>query len=495
MEDRVSPRREEFESLCLKHRVVPVHVSLLSDWWTPVSAFHRVAGHEPYAFLLESVEGGERLGRYSMLGCAPQAVVTVRDGACTWSGPGAPEARALGGDSPLDAIKRVLAAWKTPPVGGLPPFVSGAVGYFGYETVRWVERLPRGGAPRAPEPDAVWAFLKDVAVFDHLRRRLHLVVNVWVEEGADPGTEYDRALSRLRDLESRLRAPHQAPAPFRGRPGEPRSNVSQADFMQAVERAKEHVTAGDVFQVVLSRRFTVDTEVDDLTAYRSLRAVNPSPYLFLLRMDGWSAVGSSPEPLLCVREGLMEYRPIAGTMPRGNDPEEDRRLAESLRADPKERAEHVMLVDLGRNDLGRVAEPGSVTVEDLMRVERYSHVMHLVSELSGRLRRDLTPLDALFACFPAGTVSGAPKVRAMEIIEELEPDGRGLYAGAVGYIDLAGNLDTCIALRTMVLRPGQVSIQAGAGVVADSDPAREYAETGHKARALLDALRRAGELG
>jgi anthranilate synthase component 1 len=262
--------------------------------------------------------------------------------------------------------------------------------------------------------------------------------------------------------------------------------------MTLVQRAQEEITAGEVFQVVLSRRFTAGTAADDLGLYRALRAVNPSPYMFLLRLDGWSAVGSSPEPLLRVTGDRLTYRPIAGTAPRGKDPAEDERLATALRADPKERAEHVMLVDLGRNDLGRVAETGSVTVDELMTVERYSHVMHLVSGLSARLRPGLTPLDALFSCFPAGTVSGAPKVRALEIIEELEPDRRGLYAGAVGYMDFSGNLDTCIALRTMTLRDGVVRVQAGAGIVADSDPAREDAETGQKARALLEAVRCAG---
>jgi anthranilate synthase component 1 len=356
--------------------------------------------------------------------------------------------------------------------------------------------VPDGGLSPAKEDDAVLLFFREAVAFDHVRRRLLLAVHVPIATGEDPGRAHDRAVADLEALAEALHAPFAPPRrdPGGDRPGEalePSSNVTREGFEKTVRRAKEYIVAGDVFQVVLSQRFTVPSRASDLDLFRSLRAVNPSPYMFLLRFDGWSAVGSSPEPLVRLQEGVLAYRPIAGTAPRSEDVAEDERRAEALRGDPKEIAEHVMLVDLGRNDLGRVAETGSVTVDELMTVERYSHVMHLVSGLTARLRAGLGPLDALFACFPAGTVSGAPKVRAMEIIEELEPDRRGLYAGAVGYIDLGGNLDTCIALRTMIVRDGTVTVQAGAGIVADSDPAREYEETRHKARALLEAVRRA----
>jgi anthranilate synthase component 1 len=368
--------------------------------------------------------------------------------------------------------------------------VSGAVGYFGYDTVRWVERLPRAPRGLVPEDDLALLFLGDVLAFDHVRRRLFVVANARVLPGADPDRAYREAVERLDAIEADLFSPV-APPP-RGEPGPaatPVSNFTRSEFEERVRAAKEYITAGDVFQVVLSQRFTLSSAADDLGLYRALRAVNPSPYMFLLRLADVSAIGSSPEPLLRVTGDRLLYRPIAGTAPRGSDAHEDAERTRRLREDPKERAEHVMLVDPGRNDLGRCARAGSVSVDELMTVEYYSHVMHLVSGLSARLRPDLTPLDALFSCFPAGTVTGAPKVRAMEIIEELEPDRRGIYAGAVGYIDFSGNLDTCIALRTMVVRDGMVRVQAGAGIVADSDPAREYEETRHKAEALLAAVR------
>ncbi len=490
---RPRPGREEFAARSAVSAVVPVTREITADWWTPVAAFHRLAADEPNVFLLESVEGGERVGRYSFLGRRPFLVVKARGDALVIEGRDASRFRGLTG-GPLERLGAIFDAYRGVRTPGLPPFTSGAVGYFGYDTVRWVERLPDRAKPRSPEDDLTLIFLEDVAVFDHVRRRLTLVANACRREGEDPGVVHDRAADRLDAMERALYAPGAPPAD--GPPGEvlpePGANLSPEDFRDRVRRAKEHIVAGDVFQVVLSQRFTVESAASDLELYRALRAVNPSPYMFLLRLEGWSAVGSSPEPLLQVTGDRLRYRPIAGTAPRSMDPVEDERRAEALAADPKERAEHVMLVDLGRNDLGRVAETGTVRVEELMVVERYSHVMHLVSGLSGRLRPGLGALDALYACFPAGTVSGAPKVRAMELIEELEPDRRGIYAGAVGYLDFSGNLDTCIALRTMTVRDGRVSVQAGAGIVADSDPQREFEETGHKARALLEAVRLAG---
>ncbi len=474
--------------------VVPVVRERVADWWTPVAAFHRLAADRPHCFLLESVEGGERVGRYSILGRNPFLVLRSRGDDFRIEGAEADRFAGLTGPPP-ERLKRILHAYRAPREPGRPPFLAGAVGYFGYETVRWVERIPDGGKPPAPEDDMTLLFLEETAIFDHVHQRLFLVAAARTAPGGDPDHAYGRAQERLDALEAELAAPAGGPpAPSgSGAGGEAVSNLTPAAYRAMVEAGKEHIAAGDVFQVVLSQRFRVPSAAGDLALYRALRSVNPSPYMFLLRLDGWSAVGSSPEPLLRVEGDRLSYRPIAGTVPRSGDEAEDRRRAEALERDPKERAEHVMLVDLGRNDLGRVAVTGSVSVDELMVVERYSHVMHLVSGLSGRLRPGLHPLDALLACFPAGTVSGAPKVRAMELIEELEPERRGLYAGAVGYLDFAGNLDTCIALRTLTLHAGTVRVQAGAGIVADSDPGREEEETRHKARALLDAVRRAGE--
>jgi anthranilate synthase component 1 len=392
-------------------------------------------------------------------------------------------------------LRTLLEDYRVAPRAGFPPFVTGAVGYFGYDTARLLERLPDRGRPPAPEDDFTLLFLSETAAFDHARRRLLLTSNARLRPGDDPDLAYDQAVARLEAMEGSLRRPVVPEAATAASiPSAPRGNVTKEEFCAAVLRAQERILAGDVFQVVLSQRLRMPCPARDLSVYRALRAVNPSPYMFLLRFDGWSAVGSSPEPLLRARDGRLEYRPIAGTAPRGETESQDAARARALVEDPKERAEHVMLVDLGRNDLGRCAVPGTVRVEELMVLERYSHVMHLVSGLSATLRPDLTPLDALFACFPAGTVSGAPKVKAMELIEELETERRGIYGGAVGYLDFAGHLDTCIALRTLVLRGGEARVQAGAGIVADSDPEREYEETLSKAQALVSAVHLASSL-
>jgi anthranilate synthase component I len=486
------PERTAFLEEARTFNVIPVTRSLLADMWTPVTAFRRLAGGEGHAFLFESVEGGEREGRYSFLGRNPFLALEARGNRTALTGADAPEIPP--GPSPPVLLHDTLARYRSPRRDALPPFLSGAVGYFAYDAVRWFERLPDRAKPSALEPDMLLFFPAEVAAFDHALRRLTLVVNARVRPGDNPARVYDRARARLDDMEHTL---------FREAPSWTRTVVNEPhlpppapaeDFLRNVSRAKEHIAAGDIFQVVLSRRTHVACPASDLSVYRALRAVNPSPYMFLLRFDGWSAVGSSPEPLLRVTGDRLLYRPIAGTAPRTGDDGEDAARAQALLEDPKERAEHVMLVDLGRNDLGRCAVPGTVRVEDLMRLERYSHVLHLVSELSAQLRPDLGPLDALFACFPAGTVSGAPKVRAMEIIEELEPERRGLYGGAVGYVDFSGNLDTCIALRALVLREGLGRVQAGAGIVADSIPEREYAETEAKGEALMAAMRLAARL-
>ena len=490
----LKPSREQFIQMALEQSVVSVHAEFLADSLTPVLAFHRTAGSDPYAFMLESVEGGERVGRYSFVGRRPFLIADCRGDSITWSGP-AKQAVAQAPSNPREALNHAFKVFRAKPAPGLPPLSSGAVGYFGYDTVRWVEDIPDHQTDTAPEPDAVLLFLSDVAAFDHVSGRLHLVVNVWIEPGVDAAQLYETAAGQLQALAEDIFS-EAAPSPISRKadapPVSPGVNISDTEFGQKVLRAKEYVAAGDVFQVVLSRRFSVDCQIQDTTLYRCLRSINPSPYMFLLRLDGWSAVGASPEPLVRVRDGTLEYRPIAGTAPRTGDAHIDAERKAELETDEKERAEHVMLVDLGRNDLGKVAVTGSVSIDEFMVVEKYSHVMHLVSGLSATLREGVTPLDALFACFPAGTVSGAPKIRAMEIIEELEPSRRGLYAGAVGYLDFSGNLDTCIALRTMVVRQDKVLVQAGAGIVADSDPVKEAQETLHKARALIETIARAG---
>jgi anthranilate synthase component 1 len=478
--------------------VVPVVRTLPADHWTPVSAFHRLAGTEPDVFLFESVERGEAIGRHSLLGRRPFLRVVAHGTRVELAGADAERHRIEEMDAPT-ALRAIFDVYRRPSDTALPPFTAGAVGYFAYDAVRWMERVPDRSRPAPPEPDLTLFFPEEVVVFDHALQQLHLIVNARPGAGDDVDRTYARAVEQLDALRAELGAPVAADESReeKGRgvgdteTAAPLSNLSRGEFADRVREAKRLITAGDIFQVVLSRRLRVPCDADDLSLYRELRALNPSPYMFLLRLDGWSAVGSSPEPLLRVTGDRLQYRPIAGTAARCGDDAEDDRRAAALVADPKERAEHVMLVDLGRNDLGRVAAPGSVRVDEFMTVERYSHVMHLVSGLSARLRPDLGALDAFFACFPAGTVSGAPKVRAMEIIEDLEPERRGLYGGAVGYLDFSGNLDTCIALRTMVVRDGEVRVQAGAGIVADSDPDREFEETEHKAGALLEAVRRA----
>lgn len=485
----------DFRRLAAGGNFVPVHREILADRLTPVSAFLRMGGRDRLSFLLESVEGGERLARYSFLGRDPFLSVSIRGGRISMVDhrTGRREERAV--DSPIAELQALITRYRSAPAPGLPRFTGGAVGWFGWESVRWVESLPADGRDDLELDDAVLRFYDTVVAFDHVRHRALLIANARLSDGAGAG-ELQAAFTEARDRIDRLAGDLATPASDRPvAPAPPpivRSNLDRDRYESMVRSALEHIRAGDIFQVVLSQRFAVETAADPFDIYRALRAINPSPYMFFLNGDGQPVIGSSPEPLLRLQNGDLEYRPIAGTAPRGADDAEDRRLAGEMAADEKERAEHVMLVDLGRNDLGRVAEPGSVTVAELMTVERYSHVMHLVSRLTARLRADRHPLEALYACFPAGTVSGAPKVRAMEIIDALEPTRRGLYGGAVGWIDFAGNLDTCIALRTMMIRGGTACIQAGAGIVADSRPDREYQETVHKARALLAAVEMAG---
>jgi len=465
--------------------MVPVFREALADTLTPVSAFAALAATGP-AYLLESVEGGERLGRYSFVAADPMAIITIHDGAARLANESG--SQVLPGRDPLDALQRYLAGFRAEPSDGLPRFCGGAVGYLGYEAARYLERVPVPDADPLGVPDGVFLISDTLVCFDHVQHRLKLITHV------RPGPLeacYQAAADRLDALEARLSRPVQLRALRAPRPGGTLDAVGQRsreDFFAAVERAKAYILAGDIYQVQVAQRFQSPVSTDPFDIYRVLRTVNPSPYMYFLRLPELTVLGTSPEILVTVEGRQLRYRPIAGTRRRGRDAEHDQRMEAELRSSEKERAEHVMLVDLGRNDLGRVAEVGSVKVTDLMTVERYSHVMHLVSNITARLREGCSAMDALRACFPAGTVTGAPKIRAMEIIAELEGERRGVYAGAIGYLGFTGDLDTCIAIRTMVVKDGQATVQAAAGVVADSTPEEEYLETRNKASAVLQAM-------
>jgi anthranilate synthase component 1 len=486
-----SPSRDEFLRLAREYTLVPVWREVLGDLETPVGVYRKL-GAETNSFLLESVEHGERWGRYSFIGVSPFGVMTARGGATTFEGFTPQD---TSGD-PLTVLERALGQLRAPQLPGLPPLHGGAVGYLGYDCVRYIETLPQTTDDDLGLPELALLFTGQLLVFDHLRQRLSVISNVVI--GDDPATQYDEAVAAADALVARLATatgPARLDAPeFEGAVDGIRSNQTPEQYMAAVEKAKEAIANGEVFQVVPSQRFECDTTADPFDVYRVLRLINPSPYMFFLQLAGASIVGSSPEPHLRVFGREATIRPIAGTRPRGSSEEEDDKLAADLLTDEKERAEHVMLVDLARNDLGRVCAPGTVHVEELMNVERYSHVMHIVSSVRGELDTGKTAFDALKASFPAGTVSGAPKIRAMELIDSLEPTRRGPYAGAVGYFDFSGNLDTCIALRTGYIRDGKATLQAGAGVVADSVPEREEKETRDKARAFFVAVRAAESL-
>jgi len=478
---------EEFADLARRGTFVPVCKEIMADLLTPVSAFLKIAEHADYAFLLESVEGGEQVARYSFLGKDPFLILRARDGRAVIERDGECTESAV---PFLDTLRTTMAGFQSPQVPGLPRFTGGAVGYLGYDAVPWFEpvRLQprREGDPAADE--AGFMVFDTVLAFDHVQHRILLIANARVGADDDLRALYQFACAKIAFLEGELERSLSQTARTAGAPIEVRSNLTREAFESHVAAAKASIAAGDIYQVVLSQRFETELSADPFTVYRALRHVNPSPYMFFIRMGEASIVGASPEMLVRVEGRRVETHPIAGTRPRGAGAEEDQLLAEELKASEKERAEHVMLVDLGRNDIGRVAEYGTVKVPQYMALERYSHVMHLVSIVEGRLAGDRDRLDALVACFPAGTVSGAPKVRAMEIIASLEPGRRGIYAGAVGYLDFAGNLDFCIAIRTIVIEGRRALVQAGAGIVADSDPPAEYEETWDKARALLRAL-------
>jgi anthranilate synthase component 1 len=507
--DAATPSEREFVRLSRGHSLVPVYRTVTADLETPVSAFLRVARKpngepEPEAFLLESVEGGEHVGRYTFIGIAPYKRIVSRGRAIVVEEDG--RRREFDGDI-FEELKAALGGHTPARLAGLPPFTAGAVGFLSYDVVRQIERLPVRAKDELGVPDACLMFFDQVLAFDHVKKEIHLIVTVdLTRDKRKPAEVYARAVRRLGRLEKRLAGALPKPAKKKAL-GKLKltARTSKAAFLRGVERTKEYIAAGDVFQCVLSQRFDCVPGVDAFAVYRALRIVNPSPYMYFLRfgLEGKTGkgkkikaatahiVGSSPELLVRVHGGAVEYRPIAGTRPRGADEVEDRAFEADLRADEKEVAEHVMLVDLGRNDVGRVSEFGSVKVKDLMFVERYSHVMHLVSSLEGKLKAGLAPIDAFRACFPAGTLSGAPKIRAMEIIEELEPARRGVYGGSIFYADFSGNLDSCIAIRTLYMNGEQGHIQAGAGIVADSVPEREFEECGNKARAVVRAIERA----
>ncbi len=474
---------DEFVDLAKRGTFVPVCKEIVADLLTPVSAFLKIAEHSDYAFLLESVEGGEHVGRYSFLGKDPFLILRGRDGETVIERAGI---TTTAEKSFVETLRELMNGFQSPFVPGLPRFTGGAVGYLGYDTAGWFEP---SAASEPTSGDAAGFMLFDtVLAFDHVQHRILLIANARVSGAEDLRALHQFACAKIEFLEREL---ERALSLTRGAPAAPlamTSNLTQEGFEGIVRQAKESIAAGEIYQVVLSQRFSAQVGVDPFTVYRALRHVNPSPYMFFVRMAGRSIVGSSPEMLVRVEGRRAVTHPIAGTRPRGRTDEEDQRLGDELKRNEKERAEHVMLVDLGRNDLGRVCTYGSVRVPTFMALERYSHVMHLVSVVEGQLADDYDRLDALVACFPAGTVSGAPKVRAMQIIRELETTPRGIYAGAIGYLDFAGNLDFCIAIRSVVLEGGQAFVQAGAGIVADSNPTAEYEETRDKARAMIRAL-------
>ncbi len=477
---------ETFSKLADQYSAIPVSRRMLADVLTPVSLFLSIREEAQYPFLLESVEGGEHLARYSFLGCNPYRVLRFDGDTVTLTDQnGAVEVL---DDSYFDALNRLTTEHSEPKLPDLPRLTGGAVGFSSYDTVREVEILPDVPEADLDIPEAIWSFYDEVYAFDHVKQQIVLMKTVFIDKQTDLRKAYDAAQKSLSRMEEQAVRKVSLGGSFQLDSSKLSSNVEENRFHSMVKKAKEYIYEGDIFQVVLSQRFEVPFEGDSFTLYRALRMVNPSPYLFFLDFEDFSMVGSSPEVLVRVTDTEARLLPIAGTRPRGKNHEEDLAFEEDLKRDPKEIAEHIMLVDLGRNDLSRVCKSGTVHLERNQSIERFSHVMHIVSDVVGEIASDKTSVDALMQCFPAGTVSGAPKIRAMEIIDELEPTKRGPYAGAVGYFDFSGNMDTCIVIRTMLVTDNSVYIQAGAGIVADSDPEKEFEETKNKAGALVEAL-------
>ena len=487
----IQPDFREFERLAKQGNLIPVYDVFSADLLTPVSAYLRIAQGARYSFLLESVEGGEKIARYTFAGAHPEEVFRYVNGACVLES----RDRIIWEErDPISFLRERIERFRPVRLPGLPPLVAGAIGYFSYDMVRLIERLPKRLRDEIGLYDAMLMFYHGLIAFDHVQHRLWIVRNVFTEGEGALRAKYNATVREIKETRKLLEEPVEAERPKKAPKASPggalkvTSNFRKREYEEVVQKAKKYIRAGDIFQVVLSQRFSIKTKAAPFDIYRELRALNPSPYLFYLQLNDVAVVGSSPEMLVKVQGRDVFYRPIAGTRWRGKDEAEDQQLEREMLASEKERAEHIMLVDLGRNDLGRVCDYGTVKVEKLLTVERYSHVMHLVSSLRGRLREDVDCFDALMACFPAGTVSGAPKVRAMEIIEEFERTRRGIYAGGILYLDFAGNLDSCIALRTMVVKNHMAYVQAGGGIVADSTPAGEYQESVNKTKALLTAL-------
>ncbi|RKY51640.1 MAG: anthranilate synthase component I [Candidatus Neomarinimicrobiota bacterium] len=482
---------EEFRQIASPKTIIPVFERFNGDFVTPVMVYLKMRQPGHHSFLLESVLKGEHLGRYSFIGFSPFHLLKDTGTGIMETGSG--EENTSGKTSFFERLSELLSQYTPVHREGLPRFTCGAVGFIGYEMVREYEVLPTPKRDPIGTDNALMAFYKDLIAFDHLKNEVILIANVFVDNTRNLPSLYQDARSRLEVMHDKIRIVTDLKTSFTAIPESLSVNFKKEDFTRAVSRAKEYIRTGDIFQTVLSRRFHMDFSGDAFHIYRSLRTINPSPYLFYLDCGGYQIIGSSPEPLIRCQDHELEIIPIAGTRPRGQSREDDEANSRDLLKDPKEQAEHVMLVDLARNDMGRIAEYGSIRVEDFQTIERYSHVMHIISRVRGHLRQDFRAIDAFKAAFPAGTVSGAPKIRAMEIIRGLEPEKRGIYSGAVGYFDYSGNSDTCIAIRTLIAKNNRLYIQAGAGIVADSIPEKEYEETGHKAEAMLKAIEKAGE--
>ena len=475
----------EFIHLSKSFKTIPVYKRVLADLLTPISAYMKLAKDAKYAFILESVEKGEKYGRYSFIGRNPNLIISSEGKNTKIYKDGKWNQKSM---KFIDYIRSIQKKYHAPKLSGVPHFTGGLVGYMGYESIVWVEDVPIYEKDMLQCPDAVFMLFNELIAFDHLQNEIILFSNVQIDEGVDLEEAYADALKSIDMMGEDLHTDIDYQTPIKQKKSDLQSNFTQKEFEDAVRKAQENIKAGDVFQLVLSQRFYRETSVDPITLYRALRNINPSPYMFHIHMESFDVVGASPELLVKVEDGEIEIRPIAGTRKRGQNKEEDAILAEDLLNDKKERAEHLMLVDLGRNDVGRSAEFDSVSVKEFMVVEYYSHVMHIVSDVRGKLRKGKDVLDALYSGFPAGTLTGAPKIRSMEIIHELEPQRRGIYSGAIGYFDFTGDMNTCIAIRTMVLKDKKVYFQSGAGIVYDSDPTKEYEETINKAKAINSAI-------
>jgi len=483
------PNKEEFIELSKKGNLIPVYRDILTDFETPLSAFAKI-DRSDYSFLLESVEGGERLARYSILGSDPSLIFSSKLGKITLT-EGKVSSSFTSKSDPIDELKNILKRYKFVDVKGLPRFSGGLVGFFGYDMVRFIEKIPAKNPDDLNLPDCLFMLTDTLLVFDHVDHKIKVISNVHVD--GDPVLAYDKAVKKIDKIIGHLKGPmpnmdYSVSSKKRPHPDLLKSNLTRRQFETMVKKAKKHIEDGDIIQVVLSQRLKLAIDCHPFQVYRALRSINPSPYMYYLKLNDFFLVGSSPEIMVRCEDGGVEVRPIAGTRARGASEKEDEILIKDLLADPKEIAEHIMLVDLGRNDIGRVCEFKTIKVSELMTIEKYSHVMHIVSDVSGRLKKDKDSFDLFRATFPAGTVTGAPKVRAMEIIEELESLRRGPYAGSVGYFSFSGNLDTCITIRTVIIKGKTAYIQAGAGIVADSDPEKEFEETLNKAKALLKAI-------